>query len=150
MTCAPIQQLEFDFRIPCHDPITPVEAAKALRCPIGDVYSAIYSGKLAATNIASEHATSAAYRIPLKNFVAYLNATYAEALYFHFPSDDPLTAGRVARSLHCSDQHIYNQIKDGEFPNAINLASRDSIRADWRIPLRDFIAYVNRRREGAW
>ncbi len=146
----PSYQLEFDFRVPCHDPITPVEAAKCLNVPVEAVYSAIYSGKLAATNIASDHATSAAYRIPLKNFVAYLNATYFAELYFHFPSDDPLTVPRIARSLHCSDQHIYNQIKDGEFPNAINLASRDSIKSDWRIPLRDLVAFVNRRREGAW
>lgn len=146
----PTAQLEFDFRIPCHDPITPVEAAKALNVPVSDVYSAIYSGRIAATNIASDGATSAAYRIPLKNFVAFLNAKYADELYFRFPADDPLTAGRVARALHCSDQHIYNQIKDREFPNAFNLASRDSIRADWRIPLRDLVAFVNRRREGAW
>lgn len=143
-------QLEFDFRIPCHDPITPVEAAKALGCPVADVYSAIYSGKIFAVSIASDGSSTPAYRIPLKNFVAYLNAQYAGELYFHFPADDPLTAPRVARALHCSDQHIRNQIADGEFPNAINLASRDSAYADWRIPLRDLVAYVNRRREGAW
>lgn len=143
-------QLEFDFRIPCHDPITPVEAAKALACPVSDVYSAIYSGKLAAITIKSDSSNTPSYRIPLKNFIAYLNAQYADCLYFKFPADDPLTAVRVARALHCSDQHVYNHIKDGEFPNAINLASKSATRADWRIPLMDLVAYVNRRREGAW
>jgi predicted DNA-binding transcriptional regulator AlpA len=144
----PTNQLEFDFRIPCHDPIKPLEAAKALGCDVELVYQAIYSGKLAAIKITSDCAAVAAYRIPLKNFISYLNAQYADQLYFRFPTDDLLTAVRVARALHCSDQHIYNHIRDGEFPNAINLASKDSIRSDWRIPLCDLVAYVNRRREG--
>jgi len=143
-------QLEFDFRVPCHDPITPVEAAKCLNVPVADVYSAIYSGKLAATNLASDGATSAAYRIPLKNFVAYLNAKYADELYFHFPAADLVTPFRIAKALSCSDQHVYNLIADGEFPSAINNARKGSRRAAWRIPLRDLVAFVNRRREGAW
>jgi len=143
-------QLEFDFRIPCHDPITPVEAAKCLNVPVADIYSAIRTGRIAATNIASDHTTTPAYRIPLKNFISYLNAQYSDQLYFRFPADDLLTPQRVARALHCSDQHVYNHLRDGEFPNAINLASKDSIRSDWKIPLCDFVAYVNRRREGAW
>jgi hypothetical protein len=143
-------QLEFDFRIPCHDPITPVEAAKALGVPVQDVYAAIYSGRIAATNIASDHVDKPAYRIPLKNFITFLNAQYADQLYFRFPADDPLTPQRVARALHCSDQHVYNQIRAGEFPNAFNLASADASRADYRIPLRDLVAFINRRTEGAW
>lgn len=145
-----VAQLEFDFRIPCHDPITPVEAAKALKVPVADIYSAIYTGKLAATDISTDGATVKAYRIPLKNFISYLNAQYGSKLYFRFPADDPLTTVRIARALHCSDQHILNQIAAGEFPNALNIASAGSPRSDWRIPLRDLVAFVNRRREGAW
>jgi|GEM_PF-2510529 len=138
------------IRVPDKDPITPVEAAKALCLSVADVYRLIYEGKFGAFNIASDSAKIAMFRIPLKNFVQYINGIYSDELLFRFPAANPLSPGRIAKALQCSDQHIYNQIRDGEFPNAINLARKDSIRSEWKIPLCDLVAYVNRRREGAF
>ena len=140
-------QLEFDFRVPVSDPLCVADAAKCLGVSSGAVRDLILSGKIQAVNIGGDFSLRAEWRIPLKNFVAFLNREFAEELYFRFPADDPLDVPRIARCLKCSDQHIYNQIHEGEFPNAMNLASRDSASAMWRIPLRDFVGYINRRKE---
>jgi hypothetical protein len=145
-----VAQLEFDFNIPCHDPITPAEAARALSVPVKEIYDAIYEGRLAATSIASDGSNMAAFRIPRQNLINYVVKKYSDELFFKFPAADPLTVPRVARALYCSEQHIINQVRNGEFPNALNVASDGSAHDEFRIPLCDLVAFVNRRREGAW
>lgn len=138
------------IRIPDKDPISPVEVAAALGCPVQNVYTLIYEGKFGAFNIGSSRSEITEFRIPLKNFVQYINGVCSPDLMFRFPSDNPLTPVRISKALQCSDQHVHNLILDGEFPNATNIARDGSYRPQWRIPLRDLVDFVNRRREGAF
>ena len=139
-----------EIEVPAKDPLKPVEVAAALKIQVSEVYRLIYEGKFGAINIARDHVESAAFRIPLKNFVRYVNGEHSDELLFHFPAADLVTPFRIAKALSCSDQHVYNLIADGEFPNAINNARKGSCRTAWCIPLRDLVDYVNRRREGAF
>jgi hypothetical protein len=134
--------------IPDKDPLEAVDVAVVLNRPVSKVYEMILEGKFGAINIARDNAKRAEYRIPLKNFIAFINAQYAEELYFHFPSADPITPVRIAKALNCTTEHIYHLILDGEFPNAINNARKNASRPVWLVPLCDLVSYVNRRREG--
>lgn len=136
-------QLEFDFRVPSKDPLTPTEAARALGISNDEIHNLIYEGKLAAVDISSDSATIPEYRIPLKNFVRHLNREHGQELAWHFPAADPLHVHQVARTLSCSVQHVRNQINLGEFPNATRIGKY------FRIPLIDLVRYVNRKQEGA-
>lgn len=140
-------QLEFDFRVPVDDPVTVPVAARSLGISKEAVRELILCGKLQALDIKDEFSYRSEYRIPLKNFIAFLNNEFPETLYFKFPDHvDVLEVPDIARRLKCSDQHIYNQIRSGKFPNAMNIGSDDA--RTWRIPLRDFVGYVNSCREG--
>ncbi len=135
--------------VPDKDPLKAVDVATALKISVEDVYRLISEGKFGAVNIARDHVERAAFRIPLKNFVQYINGSSSGELFFRFPSADPLKPGRIAKAMNCTAEHVYHLIADGEFPNVINNARKTASRPDWQIPLCDLVAYVNRRREGA-
>ena len=147
-------QLEIDFSIPAKDLLTVNEVWQSLytsrRWTRSDVLTEIYEGRLAAIDVSRDGADREDYIIPLKNFVAFLNEQYTDKIYFRFPTSNLLKPLRVAELLNKSDEHIYHFIADGEFPNVINLKRTGSRKADWEIPLRDFVAFVNRRREGCF
>jgi predicted DNA-binding transcriptional regulator AlpA len=136
--------------VPDTDPLTAGDVATALKVSVSDVYRMISEGRFGAMNIARDHAERAAFRIPLKNFVQYINGIHSAELFFRFPAADPLKPARIAKALNCTAEHIYHLIADGEFPNAINNARKKASRPDWQIPLCDLVAYVNRRREGVF
>ena len=137
------------IEVPDKDPLKAVDVATALKISVEDVYRLISEGKFGAVNIARDHVERAAFRIPLKNFIQYINGISSVELFSRFPSADPLKPGRIAKAMNCTAEHIYHLIADGEFPNAINNARKKASRPDWQIPLCDLVAYVKRRREGA-
>jgi len=140
-------QLEIDFAVPARDPLTVGDIAKAMCISTAKIYAAIECGQLEAVTLNRDSSVREQYIVPLKNYIAWLNNTYADELHFRFPSADPLSPERIARALSCSHQHVINLIKDEEFPNARNLA-RPGKKPHYSIPLRDLVAFVNRRRVG--
>ena len=142
-------QLEIDFSIPAKDPLSVSEVATALKVKNHEVYAWIQEGKIGAITVHRINSDREEFRIPLTNFIHYLNERYGHNLYFYFPEADQLSVGRIAGALGCVEQHIHNLIGDGEFPHAINLG-RAGKRTHWQIPIVDLVNFVNRNRVGAY
>ena len=146
-------QLEIDFRIPAKNPLTVSEVAEALwtsdRMTNSKVYELILEGKFGSIDISRVDAEREEYRIPLENFIHYLNGKYSDALYWQFPASDVLSVKQVKDNLGVSHETVYRYIDDGEFPHATNFG-RTGKQPLWKIPIADLVAFVNRRRVGAY
>lgn len=53
------------------------------------------------------------------------------------------TVAHAAYTIGCTDQHIRNQIVQGEFPNAMDISSTQSRKPEYRIPRADVIGYID-------
>jgi hypothetical protein len=140
-------QLPLDFSIPAVKSLTVRDIAKALSVSTGKIYAAIDCGRLTAVAINHDDADRAEWRVPLHNYVAWLNNEYSTALLWRYPATEWLTSSRLAAFLNCSVQHIHNLVEAGEFPNSENIGLPGRQKR-LRIPLQDLVAFVNRRKSG--
>jgi hypothetical protein len=140
-------QLPFDFSIPAVKSLTVRDISRALNVSPGKIFAAIESGRLAAVAINRDDADRMEWRVPLHNYIAWLNCEYTDELLYRFPAHEWLTVNRIARFLNCCDQHIHNLIDSREFPNAENLGLPGKQKR-WRVPLRDLVDFINRRKAG--
>lgn len=143
------RRLGIGFSIPEKDPLTVPDCAAALKVPNSAIYEAIQEGRIGAITIHRMESDREEYRIPLSNFIEYLNSRFGDALYFTFPESDRLTLTRTAQALGCSHEHVRRLVSDGEFPRAFNQA-RPGRKKHWIIPIVDLVDYVNRNRYGAY
>lgn len=56
---------------------------------------------------------------------------------------------QVAFTIGCTDQHIYNRIQEGEFPNAVDISSDTARIPCYRIPREDVLEYIEASKEKA-
>ena len=140
-------QLEIDFTVPAVESLTVAQISELVGISTDKIYRAIGNWELVAINIASNTAEREEWRVPLQNYIDWLNNIYTEDLQYRFPTKDWLTIKRTARFLSCSIQHVHDLISDKEFPCAVNIA-RPGKQRSWRIPLADLQAFVNNRTPG--
>lgn len=138
------------IQVPEKDPLTAADIASALNITTEAVGHLILEGKFGAVDIARDSVRRSAYRIPLKSFIQYINGNRCADLFFKFPAANMLPVSCLAKAMSCAPEHVYHLLKDKEFPNAVNLATKGAARAAWRVPLCDFVAFINRRREGCY
>lgn len=145
-------QLQIDFTVPAKDPLTVADIVRSLGIGSAKIYAAIYSGQLEAVDTALEGSSEEHYAIPLRNYIAWLRNEFPGELYFRYPGrghgdDGFLTPQIIGRVLSKTDEHVRNLIRTGEFPNARNFAVEGK-RPRYMIPMKDLVAFVNRRRVG--
>lgn len=141
-------QLEIDFTIPAKKLLSVADISKAVGLSSSKILQAINNWELVAINISSKSSEREEWRVPLQNYVDWLNNTYTEDLQFKFPSKEWLTIRRTAIFLSCSQQHVHDLMHDKEFPCAVNIA-RPGKQKSWRIPKDDLVDFVTRRNPGA-
>ncbi len=141
-------QLEIDFSIPARASLTVAEVAELMKISSAKIRRAIQTWELTAIDIASPDATREEWRIPLQNYINWLNNQQCQDLLYKFPTRDWLTLPRTARFLNCSIQHVHDLVRINEFPCAVNIAAKEKKKC-WRLARKDLIDFTRRRTPGA-